>query len=81
MSTDATLSALSLSDRILDFEPGILEYPVVLDNSTDFVALTPAANHPGATIEVSMESQDGDDARRQESDGWCLHCGGKSRSV
>ena len=68
MSTDATLSALSLSDRILDFEPGILEYPVVLDNSTDFVALTPAANHPGATIEVSMESQDGDDARRLESD-------------
>ena len=69
MSTDATLSALSLSDRILDFEPGILEYPVVLDNSTDFVALTPAANHPGATIEVSAESQDGDDARRLESHG------------
>ena len=69
MSTDATLSALSLSDRTLDFEPGALDYPVVIDNSTDSVTIVPAANHLGATIEVFMESQDGHDARRLEPDG------------
>ena len=69
MSTDATLSALSLSDRTLDFEPGALDYPVVIDNSTDSVTIVPAANHLGATIEVFMESQDGHDARRVEPDG------------
>ena len=69
MSTDATLSALSLSGRTLDFEPATPDYPVVLDNRTNSVTITPVANHPGATIEVSMESQDGDDARRLESEG------------
>ena len=68
MSTDATLSALCLSDRILDFEPATLDYSVVLDNSTDSVTITPAANHSGATIEVSIEAQDGDDSRHLESD-------------
>ena len=68
MSTDATLSALSLSDRILDFDPGILDYSVVLDNNTDVVTITPAVNHSEATIEVSMESGDGEDARHLESD-------------
>ena len=66
MSTDATLSALGLSGRTLDFEPGTPDYPVVLENSTNSVTITLAANHPGATIEVSMDSQDGDDTRLLE---------------
>ena len=36
MSSDATLSGLSLSDLHLDFEPGTPDYPVVLENSTNF---------------------------------------------
>ena len=58
MSTDATLSDIRFLDRHLDFDPSILEYPVVLENSTEFVTITPVANHPDTTIAVIVESQD-----------------------
>ena len=68
MSSDATLSGLTLSDLYLDFESATLGYPVVLDNITDFVIITPVANHSRATIEVSVDAQDSDDATHLESD-------------
>ena len=67
-STDAALSGLRLSDRVLDFDPRTLNYPVVLDSSTDVITIVPVANHSEAKIEVSVESQNGDAASQIESD-------------
>ena len=68
LSSDATLSALNLSDLTLNFEPATFDYAVSLESGTDSVTIMPTANHPGATFEASMESQEGDDSRILEGD-------------
>ena len=54
IAADATLSALSLSDGILDpaFDPGTIVYTATVQNSVASVTVTPTARQSGATITV-----------------------------
>ena len=55
IAADATLSALSLSDGILDpaFDPGTIVYTATVQNSVASVTVTPTASQSGATITVN----------------------------
>lgn len=54
-STDATLSALSLSTGTLDpaFAPAVTDYEALVPNATEAITVTPTANDAGAMIEVN----------------------------
>ena len=72
LSTDATLSALSLGTGVTlspAFASGMVTYTASVANSVDEVTVTPTTNHASATVEIlDTDDKELDDADDMEDD-------------
>ena len=55
LSTDATLSGLTLSDVTLAFDPATTDYTAEVANDVAETTVTPTPNHDGATYAVKLD--------------------------